>query len=432
MASSAISLSSDSDSDSSSSQPLIVRSKRKYVVDEEEPSTPIPPPPKLQRQNAVSLPPPPAPTKLGGHIRQHILITLSHAEQVPLELHPLVERLHSEFSVLKMVACKEQHKEGGFHYHIALHNDNASKHTATSRIRALYPEFEGRGIDVKFHKSWLTMLAYVTKEDPTWYNNLWNYTREEAEDELRSRINKTMNAVQVVRKHIAGGGSVASLVHNDAVAPFLFRSSAPLRFAEMVAEATATRSTIDTILELATDVDVHAARAHCNPEQLAALEVLARQLTGRRQRQRQLYCVGPSGTGKTFPFSLLAASTRCFIPCIENGERAFAGWDDNRYDWILINDFHDNIKFQLLSNLLEGAEMKLNGYGRQHVKRANVPVVITANKQPEYSNLDRLRITALHNRLQILRFNTEMQTSEDKEPELTTKEVCAIMANFLE
>lgn len=372
-------------------------------------------------------------TKAAGHIRQHILITLSHAESVDISLPDLMRRIPGAFVIEKMVGCTEKHAEGGHHYHIAVHAPSASKHTATKIIRSLYPEFDGRGINVKFHKCWLTMLQYVTKEDPNWMNNIYgDYCADDARDELKSRVNKTMNAVHVVRKHISDGKSIESLVHNDDVAPFLFRSSAPLRFAEMCVATESVRSTVDSILALAHDIDLHDARAHCSADQLLALEHFGKQLVGRRPRQRQVYCVGPSGTGKSFPFLLLAGCTRCFTPCLENGDRAFAGWDDSRYDWIYINDFDDNIKFQLLSNLLEGAEMKLNGYGRQHSKLRNVPVVITANDKPRYPKLSPLRLQALENRLQIIRFSRTMTSEEDKDPELTREMVCSIVANFIE
>ena len=388
---------------------------------------PCPPPPVLRRQHAVCLAP--------GVLRRWILITLSHAEKVDIDLHTLCARLNTAFNVDKMVAATEKHVEGGHHYHIAMENSSASKHTATSRIRALFPEFPGMGCNVKFHKSWITMLSYCTKEDPNWSENIFgDYDKRRALEELHSRKSKTLNAVHIIRQHMQSGGTINALVHNDDVAPLLLRSAAStLRFAEMCQESRASAPTLETLERLADDADVVEAKSRCSPEQLRALEILAKQLSGgRRQRQRQLYCVGPSGTGKSFPFTLIAPLTRCFIPCLENGDRAFAGWSDDAYDWIFINDFHDNIKFQTLSNLLEGAPMKLNGYGRQHVKAANVPVVITANKKPQYANLDRLRVEALENRLHTVPFTTQQATAEDTDAALTARDVATVMMSFID
>jgi hypothetical protein len=136
-----------------------------------------------------------------------------------------------------------------------------------------------------------------------------------------------------------------------------------------------------------------------------------KQLQGRVPRQRQLYCLGPSGTGKTFLFEQLARHTRCFVPCLENGDRMFAGYSDLKHDWIFINDFCDSVNFQMLSNILEGSTMMLNGYGQQLLKVRNVPVVITANELPLYPKLTDARRNALLNRLKVVNFSVEFDTA---------------------
>lgn len=66
-----------------------------------------------------------------------------------------------------MVICTEKHKkeEDAYHYHAAIWNENASKHTATKRLREAFHEWDGRSLNVTFHKSLATMYAYVIKED---------------------------------------------------------------------------------------------------------------------------------------------------------------------------------------------------------------------------------------------------------------------------
>lgn len=361
------------------------------------------------------------------HIRAFTLLTLTHADQrSAVTMDVIAERLNKKFDIVKIVACQESHEEGGFHYHFAIHSNDISKNTGTSKLRQLIPEFDGRSIDVKFHKSWVTMLLYVTKEDPDWTKNIWGeYSKTDAESDMKARTNKTSMAINAVRAHIDGGGTAYQLARNDDVARFMLCSaSSVMKFAECIQRSKPSKGTIDSIHELAADVDIFAARPKFTKDQLDALKQFASQLTGRKHRQQQLYCVGPPGTGKSFMWEELSRNTRCFVPCLENNERAFADYSDELHDWIFINDFHDNIKFQILNNLLEGSVMRLNGYGGQLTKTRNVPIVLTANRIPVYKNLDETRLEALLSRLLILDFSDK----PDPDTPTTIQDICAMIA----
>lgn len=59
----------------------------------------------------------------------------------------------------------EKHQVGGYHFHVAVKNSNASKKTTVAKIRSSFPEFDGAQCDVKFFKGWAALLVYVMKED---------------------------------------------------------------------------------------------------------------------------------------------------------------------------------------------------------------------------------------------------------------------------
>lgn len=341
--------------------------------------------------------------------RRFILLTLSHNETRGLTKDQVHERISTKFTIIRSICATEQHTEGGHHFHYAFENTNASKNTATKIIRDLFPEWDGMHLDIKFHKSWTTMAKYVTKEDKN-FSIYGDYTRELLDEELLAVASKSLNAVRVIRAHIAKGLPIAELTTNDVVAPIMLRSASSVRaFAQYVQEAMPREQTLQTIQRLAMTVpveDIDNFVATLSQPMIDSLQLFVRQLQGRNLREPHVYCFGPTHTGKSYLFTLIAQNTRCYIPCLENNDRAFADYDDNTYDWIFINDFHDNVKFQLLSQLCEGNTMKLNAYGCQKTKRKNCPIVFTSNQLPQYKNLDQTRLNALLTRITPFEFTT--------------------------
>lgn len=353
-------------------------------------------------------------------LRRFILITLDHVEQqeATLTLEEVASRVMSTFDVLHGVVAREEHKEGGYHYHCAVENTSASKNTAAKKMRSVFPYFKGRMTDVKFHKCFITPAAYVVKEDKELANVYVfpeSFTKEDLRKMLDGKRSKTELCVEAMRDHVLAGLPNETLVSNAAVVPFMLRNvNSVLTVANMMRAAPSvdSRDTKTRIMDAAggeaPSADVldmlSSPQRHC-------LKELMKQLQGRVPRQRQLYCLGPSGTGKTFLFEQLARHTRCFVPCLENGDRMFAGYSDLKHDWIFINDFCDSVNFQMLSNILEGSTMMLNGYGQQLLKVRNVPVVITANELPLYPKLSDARRNALLNRLKVVNFSVEFDTA---------------------
>lgn len=104
-----------------------------------------------------------------GSLRQYILLTLSHVEcteeRLKLSADAIIARLTKAFVCKSIVISKESHTSLGHHLHVGVWNESASKHTVVSKLRELLPEFEGRQLDVSFHKGWNSVCRYLLKED---------------------------------------------------------------------------------------------------------------------------------------------------------------------------------------------------------------------------------------------------------------------------
>lgn len=139
-------------------------------------------------------------------LRPYILLTLSHAEAEKRKCvipKVIIERLTEVLTCSAIIVAKEKHQGDGFHFHIAIENKDASRNTVTRLLRETFPEFEGAQTSVKFHKSWGTLSAYVTKEDkkPTlWGRYNMEQIREQAYIARAHRRASQQNKEQQVDK----------------------------------------------------------------------------------------------------------------------------------------------------------------------------------------------------------------------------------------
>lgn len=82
----------------------------------------------------------------------YILLRLSHAEGRPTANPEWVrDRLRELFDCRAILVAKESNSESGYNLHAGILNRDASKNTALKRIRRVFPEWEGRTLDVQFH-----------------------------------------------------------------------------------------------------------------------------------------------------------------------------------------------------------------------------------------------------------------------------------------
>ena len=80
-------------------------------------------------------------------LRRYLLITLNHAERGNRSLvttENIIARLTARFNCKSIIICTEDHNKFGYHKHIGVWNETASKNTLQRVIREAFPEFEGR------------------------------------------------------------------------------------------------------------------------------------------------------------------------------------------------------------------------------------------------------------------------------------------------
>jgi hypothetical protein len=77
-------------------------------------------------------------------LREYLLLTLSHAEGRPTANPEWVrDRLKELFDCRAILVAKESHSESGYNLHAGILNRNASKNTATNKIRQVFQQENG-------------------------------------------------------------------------------------------------------------------------------------------------------------------------------------------------------------------------------------------------------------------------------------------------
>lgn len=103
-----------------------------------------------------------------SHIRQHIMVTLSHNEKDErpnVTIEDIAKRFQGLYECRQIVISTEPHKDGKFHHHIAINNNNVSKNNLVEKVRAAFPELIGYAVHVSGQRSWKGVLSYITKVD---------------------------------------------------------------------------------------------------------------------------------------------------------------------------------------------------------------------------------------------------------------------------
>ena len=134
---------------------------------------------------------------MSENIRRFLLLTLSYAEKsecAHYKPHFVVSKCRSLFNCESVIVPKESHKG---EYHVGILNNTASRYTATKKFREGFPEFEGRQLNLSFHKSWSTVCDYVLKQDPNPF--VWGTTTKELNNLLSAKKTKKKPETFVVR-----------------------------------------------------------------------------------------------------------------------------------------------------------------------------------------------------------------------------------------
>jgi len=94
---------------------------------------------------------------------------------------------------------------------------------------------------------------------------------------------------------------------------------------------------------------------------------------------QQLYLHGPTGIGKTTLLQSLEPALRIYY--VNMMEDWMDGYDDDKYDLIVLEEFFSQKTLQFMNQLLDGQPMPLkirNGCNGK-LKRKNLPIIITSN-----------------------------------------------------
>ena len=125
---------------------------------------------------------------MSDNVRRFLLLTLNHVEsgeRSHYTCHFVVSKCRSLFNCESIIVAKELHKDKGYHYHVGILNDTASRYKAATILRESFFEFDGRQLNVSFHKSWNTICEYIFKQDQDPY--CWGSTKEQCRERLHRK-----------------------------------------------------------------------------------------------------------------------------------------------------------------------------------------------------------------------------------------------------
>lgn len=344
------------------------------------------------------------PSPSPSSIRKFILITLSHAENRGVSKEEIQRRVTDAFVCRSVIVAQEMHQGEtekhpplGFHFHVAVFNQSASKNNATSVIRKLFPEFEGRQCQVTFHKSFVTMCSYVSKEDTlplVWGEySLKDILRFAQNARNKDKSNKVtpLEILQQLREcsqwlDVYNKPDLANLLllrHNN-----FKKVHADLQVIKMQQASFAERiiSYLDNKKGSPQEYTLEQLQ-----EKYILLDWIACQLAFNRPiKTKQLFLYGKPSTQKTLIFHFLAKALRIYFASSRIND--FTGADDYYDLWIfdeffsneaIDNGQNDTNQENILLKVLDGQECRLDSkYREVFNKKINVPIIMVANNMP--------------------------------------------------
>ena len=318
-------------------------------------------------------------------VRKYILLTLSHGEctleRQKLSAKVIISRLTGAFVCKSIIISRESHaSSGGFHYHIGIWNDTASKHTALSTLRGLFPEFDGRQLNASFHKGWNSVCRYVLKEDKT--PTVWGEeSLELVKDRAKAAEGKHRGPDLI--KLLRTKNSWEEVIADDTLAHKCLSNYSSVRstFEDIQASnkpACFLKRLSLYVLKKGTKVY----KAKDLNERLFAIKWLAYNLCRKRHlKQRQLFILGCPGTNKTnFVQSLSEFLKVYFVP---RRPKDFTGASAHHDLWVIDELSGYDCDLDMLNMLLDGQKVSLDTkYGKVFLKEINVPIILISNYLP--------------------------------------------------
>lgn len=314
------------------------------------------------------------------HIRKYLLLTLSHSERRNISSQEIIEKIHNLFKCKQIIVAQELHQDHGTHYHIGILNESASRYTAAKLLRKTFPMFDGKQINVTFHKGWNTICHYLLKQDKT--PACWGTSLPEVQLVSESVKKKTISYPQLLER-LKTKEDWTEVLTDEHLGPRCLRNYSSLKqvFADLqgIKES---KHFFKRLSEYLRDKNEPKYTGDELKEKYPALEWLVFNLCRERHlKQPQLLLTGLPGTNKTNLFDILSKVLRIYSPPHRKDD--FTGVDDN-YDLWLFDEFNPSrLHPTTLNAILDGQPVQLDQkYGMVFKKKRNVPIVIISNYFP--------------------------------------------------
>lgn len=327
---------------------------------------------------------------MNSHIRKFILLTLSHAEsgdRSHYTSHFVVSKCRSLFNCESVIVAKELHKEKGYHYHVGILNDTASRHTAAKILREAFSEFDGRQLNVSFHKSWNTICEYIFKQDQDPY--CWGTTKEQCRERLHRK--KTGKKGLDFLSRLQKCETWSDVVQDNVLANRVSKSYSSVKqlFFD-TKEVQNTLSVRERLTEYLSVIEKTKVIESYKAEELKsrgkAVSWLVENLdTDRPLRKAQLLILGEPKSGKSSFLEML--KDLFFVYELSERKDDFSG-ATNEYDLWVMDEFEvDFMSQRVLNKVLDGQKVRLDAkYGHSFLKTKNVPVILSTHKFPKFRN----------------------------------------------
>ncbi len=376
-----------------------------------------------------------------SHIRRFILLTRSHAEREGRSCytpHFVCSKVRSLFSCDEIIVSKEMHSGGGFHFHVGILNQTASRHTATKRLRDSFVDFEGRQLNVSFHKSWNTILKYCFKQDSNPY--CWGTTPDKCRQRIgwqgqvpvagavrcsdsnkskrgrlsdQSALDKVLSyeSWDEVLKDRKLRGSIVSRISAYKQAFVEYKAAvkvAPLPFVERL------NKRVSLLLQEDNNVLPYT-KEELGDNVWFILEWLAKNFALERQlHQEQLFVVGKTKVGKTRLFKLLADSEVCNFYAMDDlleFSDASNYADAFVFDEFSLNTSNVGSLIRVLNKIADGQKVKLNVKYSFFIKTRNLGLVRISNDYPHFpagSKVSKEAFNAFIGRFAVIDFDKQI------------------------
>lgn len=296
------------------------------------------------------------------------------------------------------MVSKESHTSSslGYHYHVGVWNESASKYTATLKLRRLFPEFEGRQCNVSYHKGWNTVCAYLLKEDRSpvvWGEESLELVRERGSSAAGKR--RGPDLVKLLREK----SSWAEVMADDNLVKKCLSNYSSVR--NTFADIQASKRSTHFFERLVSYVKEKGGLAYTGDELKERIPLLTwltyNLCRSRHLRQRQMLILGAPGTHKTDMVQCLSQILNVYF--VPRRAKDFTGGDKDFDLWVIDEFSGYDSPVDCVNMLFDGQPLVLDcKYGRMYEKTKNVPIIALSNYVPCHFNEEsfRSRVFEMH------------------------------------